>query len=203
TNRQQRERYQLIIYRAYTELQEIDQSFINPAEPSVINDIQSISWRNTSTNQAKQFLSNTEIQTIIKVLQAEYVVLADNGHSLAWPTLWKRRRNSTIIALLLGCGLKPLEVLSLKQSAVMTDVETLFQLDTGKFILFSSEEQKQLSRTSPEASPIHAYINDYNGLHRMLNVPNWASDTLQMWLQTLNQEIPLQDGLLFPASRKQ
>lgn len=202
TNRQQRERYQLIIYRAYCELQQLDQSFINPAQPSSINDIHSTSWRNTSANQAKQFLLPTENKALIKALNAEYVVLSDNGQSLAWPTLWKRRRNSTIIALLLGCGLKALEVLSLKQSAVITGEKTYFQLDTGQFMPFSAEEQKQLNRTSPDASHIHAYISDYNGQHRILNVPDWACDTLTLWLQTLDHDSSQHDGLLFPAARK-
>lgn len=201
TNRQQRERYQLIIYRAYTELQAYDASSINPAQPEAINDIHALRWRDSSANKAKQFLSLEETKAVIKALEAEHVALNDQATTLAWPTLWKRRRNAAIIALLLGCGLKPLEVLSLSVEAVLINEEG-YTLDTGKFISFSLEEQNLLNRTSPGASNIHAYIQDYNGQHRMLAVPTWATDILALWLQSLNNSNPKTTDLLFPANRQ-
>ena len=172
-NRQQRERYQLIIYRAYTELHASGLSSVNPAQPSVINDIAATSWRDSRSNQAKQFLSIEQSLAVIKALQVEGVVLHENVQSLAWPTLWKRRRNAAIIALLLGCGLKPLEVLSLTLSSVYIAADTgECRIDTGKYVSFSLSEQQSLNRTSPDASTIHAYIHDYDGKHRQLTVPS-------------------------------
>lgn len=202
TNRQQRERYQLIIYRAYTELQTHDPSSSNPALPSAINDIQATSWRDSSANQAKQFLLPQQSQALIESLQAESIILNENSQSLAWPTLWKRRRNACVVALLLGCGLKALEILSLKaESIYQYDDDPTYQLDTGKFVGFSLEEQVALNRTSPTSSTIHAYIHDYNGMHRQLTVPAWATESVRLWLLSLESEAPASSGLLFPANR--
>lgn len=199
TNRQQRERYQLVILRAYEALQAQIPALINPTASQQLQDMHATSWRDSSSNQSKQFLSPEQCHEIIEMLEAEQQRLALEHHSLTAAALWKAHRNAAVIALLLGCGLKALEVLSLRIDSLHNNEDGEYCLDTGCFISFTLQEQLALNRSDPQDSTIHAYIQDYGGKHRVLTLPEWALPVVLSWKQRLVHATGHQ--LLFPSNR--
>ncbi|MGG4603809.1 tyrosine-type recombinase/integrase [Paenalcaligenes sp. Me131] len=199
TNRQQRERYQLVILRAYEALQTQIPELINPTASQNLQDMHATSWRDSSSNQSKQFLTPEQCVEIVESLEAEQQRLALEHHSLTAAALWKAHRNSAVVALLLGCGLKALEVLSLRIEAIHPNEDGEYCLDTGCYISFSLQEQLALNRSNPEDSTIHAYIQDHGGKHRVLAMPEWAVKIVLNWKQRLEHTTGHQ--LLFPSNR--
>lgn len=199
TNRQQRERYQLIILRAYEALQAQAPELSNPSASQQLQDMHATTWRDSSSNQSKQFLTPDQCQEVIMMLEAEQQRLALQHDSLTDAAIWKAYRNAAVVALLLGCGLKALEILSLRHEAIHQDDNQDYWIDTGCFIQFSLPEQLALNRSNPQESTIHAYIQDHGGKHRVLALPQWAVACVLNWKHKLEQAQGHQ--LLFPANR--
>lgn len=194
-NRPHRERYRLIIYRAFSAVQEK----ANPAEHSVVKDVLATSWRGAASNDSKQFLTRQEQALLIQRLEQELGALQkERENGTHTPSFWKRERNGAIVALLLGCGLKPLEVLAMRCDALFYDTEGDAFLDTGRLVEFTQDQELALVRTNPKTSTIHAYIHDFGGKSRVLEVPNWCTQWLEFWLVERGK---LTHDVLFPANQ--
>lgn len=195
-NRPQKERYRLIIYRGFSAIQEK----ANPAEPSAVKDVFAKVWRDGGANQSKQFLTPQEQRHLIETLGEELKTLKDtpvsSNRSLS---LWKRKRNATIVALALGCGLKSLELLSIRCDAFFKNEEGVMFIDTDRLVEFSEEQELALVRTNPRTSTIHAYIHDFGGKARVLEVPAWCSQWIDYWLEERGQ---LLHDVMFPANKE-
>lgn len=198
-NRPQRERYRLIIFRAFSMLQDAYPNASNPAEHSAVKDIDATTWRDGSLNQAKQFLSLAESAQLVTALSGELSRLQQGQVQLRkQDLLWKRKRNAAMVAVLLGCGLKALEIMALRCDAFFERKDGAgFALDTGRLIEFTEQEEHALSRTNPKSSTIHAYIHDFGGEYRVLDVPDWVQVWIEYWLQ---ERGALHHDLLFPVS---
>uniref|UniRef100_A0A1I7Z947 Tyr recombinase domain-containing protein n=1 Tax=Steinernema glaseri TaxID=37863 RepID=A0A1I7Z947_9BILA len=107
--RPQRERYQQVIARAYEELCRQDGRSENPALAPAINDPFKESWRQAPDNQATQFLSVDQCLATIKALRSRLQVL-ELASDMTIAARWREYRDMTIVAVMLGTGLRPVEL---------------------------------------------------------------------------------------------
>ena len=195
-NRQQRERYQLVIKRGFEAVQSNYKNLANPLQTKGLQDIHAEDWRSGQSNRSKQFLSIEQSSALIQQLNASFTIAQQESQKLGLtPNVWKLIRDHTLVALALGSGLKVLELLSLRPEAIQFDTNTVL-IDCGCLIDFDPKVQHDVNRTTPNESIIQAYIHDQQGQHRHVRLMDWAIDWLQLWLS-----VRFDTTVLFPSRR--
>lgn len=184
--RPQRERYQQVIERAYTEMLRHDPKHVNPAVSTAINDPYQENWRLAPDNEATQFLSCAQIQELLRQLQLAVLALQyPGGYTQA--ALWRQTRDACIVGLLFACGLRPQELAQLKRE------------QWRKADVWDRVACQALLEKKPHLCPGDELIHIRGVAERCIPVPLWMSPLLSLWEQRSGI---VQTELLFPSSRQ-
>ena len=192
--RPQRERYQQVIVRAYEELCRQDGRSENPALAPAINDPFKESWRQAPDNQATQFLSVDQCVATIKALQNRWRVL-ELASDMTIAARWREYRDMTIVAVMLGTGLRPVELGQLHPSAIGAVRRAAEPAETNDV----DDEQTVLWR----AGTILLKLS--GAAKRDVFVPVWCEDILRSWLlfsAAQDASVWTKDSRVFPGSRQ-
>ncbi len=189
--RPQRERYQQVIARAYEELCRQAGRTENPAIGPAINDPLRQDWRQAPDNQATRFLSMAQRDDLIRALQNRLRVLT-LASDMTVAARWREFRDMTIVALMLGTGLRPVELEALPPAAVGVAAARPGQdLEEDEDVLETLWRDGKLLLSIPGSA------------RREVAVPIWCEDIVRAWLDHSG----LADGRtgssrLFPGSRR-
>ncbi|MCR4142714.1 site-specific integrase [Alcaligenes faecalis] len=192
--RPQRERYQQVIARAYEELCRQDGRSENPATAPAINDPFKESWRQAPDNQATQFLSVDQCSATIKALQNRWRVL-ELASDMTIAARWREYRDMTIVAVMLGAGLRPVELGQLHPSAI-----GVAQRRAGPV---ESNEADEEHTTQWRDGTILLKLT--GAAKREVVAPIWCEAILRSWLIFSGAEDAsawAKDSRVFPGSRQ-
>lgn len=192
--RPQRERYQQVIARAYEELCRQDGRSENPALAPAINDPFKESWRQAPDNQATQFLSVDQCLATIKALRSRLQVL-ELASDMTIAARWREYRDMTIVAVMLGTGLRPVELGQLHPCAVGVAKCTAESSETDD----SDHEETALWRDGT------LLLRLAGAAKRDVVVPVWCEGILRSWLIFSGAEDAsawVKDSRVFPGSRQ-
>ncbi|MCX5591738.1 tyrosine-type recombinase/integrase [Alcaligenes endophyticus] len=151
--RPQRERYQQVIARAYTEMLRHDPLHPNPAVSTAINDPYHENWRQAPDNDATQFLTEPQTQALKLRLNVQLLAL-QRSSDYTQAGLWRNTRDLAIVGLLLGCGLRPQELTQLQRYQWHSAAD---KGEHASFIHITGEAQRHIP------------------------VPKWLEPLLQLW----------------------
>ena len=192
--RPQRERYQQVIARAYEELCRQDGRSENPALAPAINDPFKESWRQAPDNQATQFLSVDQSFATIKALHTRRHIL-ELASDMTVAARWREYRDMTIVAVMLGTGLRPVEVGQLHPRAVGVVQRTAESAEP--------DDADDVQTASWRAGTILLKLS--GAAQRDVFVPIWCEGILRNWLIFSGAEdatVWTQDSRVFPGSRQ-
>lgn len=188
--RPQRERYQKVIERAYTEMSRQDPSAINPSCGQALQDPFKEKWRHAPDNEATQFLHIEQCRHLVQLLQARAVALAKPaGYTKA--RIWRESRDLCIVSVLLGCGLRPQELSHLQRrhchfNAMPTTLNEL-----------SKETRQKIGQTEHWKLSVCS-LSVEGDSKRCIAVPEWTQAILMLWLERAQLK---NDDYLFPGRR--
>lgn len=192
--RPQRERYQQVIARAYEELCRQDGRSENPALAPAINDPFKESWRQAPDNQATQFLSVDQCVATIKALRTRLRVL-ELASDMTIAARWREYRDMTIVAVMLGTGLRPVELGQLHPCAIGAVRRAAEPAETNDV----DDEQTALWRAGTILFKLTGAAK------RDVFVPVWCEDILRSWLifsAAQDASVWTKDSRVFPGSRQ-
>lgn len=191
--RPQRERYQQVIARAYEELCRQDGRAENPALGPAINDPMKQDWRLAPDNQATRFLSMEQSAQTITALQNRLRVLT-LASDMTIAARWREFRDMTIVALMLGTGLRPVELEILPPQAIQRAARIPDAPDEGAMDRDALWQDGPLLLAVPGSA------------RREIAIPVWSVDIVRAWLEHsgVADESGIRAGQsrLFPGSRK-
>ncbi len=191
--RPQRERYQQIIARAYEELCRQDGRAENPALGPAINDPMKQDWRQAPDNQATRFLSMDQSAQTITALQNRLRVLT-LASDMTIAARWREFRDMTIVALMLGTGLRPGELEVLPPQAIQRAARIPEAPDEDVI------DKDALWQDGP------LLLTVSGSARREIAVPLWCVDIVRAWLEYSGVADepgkPAEKSRLFPGSRK-
>lgn len=191
--RPQRERYQQVIARAYEELCRQDGRSENPALAPAINDPFKEDWRHAPDNQATQFLSLDQCLATIKALCVRLHVL-ELASDMTIAARWREYRDMTIVAVMLGTGLRPVELGQLHPSAIGVAKRPAELAELGDI-----DEQDLQWRDGT------ILLKLSGAAKREIVVPVWCESILRSWLIFSGAEDVsawVKDSRVFPGSRQ-
>lgn len=215
--REQRERYQQVITRAYDDILKLDPKREHPSRNLVVADIDRSAWRAAPSNEPMQFLTRKERELLANKLQAErdMINLTNGARSTSY---WRLARDVAIAATLLGAGLKAGEIVFLsvncKVSVPFRGGLERHMIDTSQYFGLTSTERRMLAtagRLDPNQDALHAFKGAERGTHRFIPIEPWVNECLETWMRIQRTELEL-DSLsagqdrerqrLFPGNRR-
>ncbi|WP_341666655.1 site-specific integrase [Alcaligenes sp. SDU_A2] len=189
--RPQRERYQHVIARAYEELCRQDGRAENPALGPAINDPLKQDWRQAPDNQATRFLSMLQALETIQALQVQLRILT-LATDMTVAARWREFRDMAIVALMLGTGLRPVELEVLPPSAIRTAT-------------CSAQDSEDILGSDAHWRDSAWFLSIPGAASRDVAIPLWCESMLRAWLAHSGLNDASQwtsDSRLFPGSRR-
>lgn len=204
--RQQRERYQKIILRAFNDLTEIIPN-VPALTPHLIEDPFRRTWRNAPSNTPTQFLTLESQARFEAALARAFQELRSRRTSPSTVVNhkdWKAMRDLAIVTLLYYCGIKPAELSVLSVSCI-SDVAGTPSLNVGAYEGLPPQEARASGRRDPNQDATHAWQAPGMGANRLVPLPRLAHRILSLWIEVREGDLHGLQGVprhLFPGTRR-
>lgn len=186
--RQQRERYAFMIERALLALMPPESATTRLLRTgSGWGGASEASWRDVPSNSEFRVLPRHKRQLLRDRLIAEARPLLANLDSLT-PREWRRLRDTAILAILYGAGLKAGEIpwLSVNCIKYAPDVGVA-AIDTHEYNGIGPNDKvvasKGKSENTPHVDAVHAHMGEGRGAHRVVPVLPWVMEILSPWAE--------------------
>ena len=205
-NRPQRERYQLLIKRAFESLTVQDPSFKNPYKEEAVQDLFRKSWRAAQENAPKEFITIEDQRSLqLSLISTSMTQRMSIGSSIT-PTQWKSVRDTALVALLLTSGVKLSEAIYLSVNCIFVKDKQAY-IDTSQYHGLTAAEAALMTRDDPHQDAVHAFKGEDRGSNRRVPIPDWSAEILTFWVEVLTREGTQRAGTqfisrLFPGARK-
>lgn len=202
SKRQHRERYQLVLERAFADIDLFRQSLaLNPAAKDLVAVPKGREWRDALDNDPTQFLTSLEQHVLREAIvnisaKIERVAMAQSIR-------WRLSRDTAIVTMLFACGVKPAEVTVFSVDCIERQGKDA-TLNAGAYHGLSPNERA--NHIDPNRDATHAFIGEGMGAQRLLPIPDWAVPILEQWLAIRESEPSgsptMQIQRLFPGNRE-
>jgi len=178
--RNQRERHQNLLERVFREVfTQVGQD--NPAAIVNVFVPKGSHWRAAPENNPKQFLSRKQRALVKdKVIKIASEFTIDGGSKQ-----WTLTRDTAMVALFFGAGLRVAELVFLARSGI--------SVDEGKICIDLSEyhgytRTKANANYDPHRGAVHAYKGEDSGPNRVVTLTPWANNAITNWLTLLPKD---------------
>jgi integrase len=186
--RQQRERYAFMIERALLALMPPESATTMLLRTGLgWGGASEARWRDVPSNSEFRVLPGHKRQLLRERLSAEAGPLLDKLDSLT-PREWRRLRDTAILAILYGAGLKAGEIpwLSVNCIKYAPDVGVA-AIDTHEYNGLGPNDKalanEAKSENKPHADAVHAHVGEGRGAHRVVPVMAWVMEILSPWAE--------------------